>query len=129
MGVKPCKYLIPYEEDEQKAFFRWVDFIAASGNIPEINTIFAIPNGGHRHKAVAGKLKATGVRKGVLDIFWPLARSGYHGLFIEMKRRSGGRLSAEQRRFKESVELAGYRVEVAEGCAEAQDTLLRYYKS
>lgn len=47
--------------------------------------IFAIPNGGHRSKAVAGKLKAEGVRAGVPDLLVPVARHGYHGAFIELK--------------------------------------------
>lgn len=47
--------------------------------------IFAIPNGGKRSKATAGRLKAEGVKAGVPDLFLPLARNGYHGLFLELK--------------------------------------------
>lgn len=47
--------------------------------------ILAIPNGGHRSKAVAGKLKAEGVRAGVPDLLLPVERRGYIGLFIELK--------------------------------------------
>jgi len=51
----------------------------------EYGLIFAIPNGGHRHPAVAAKLKAEGVRAGVPDLMLPVARQGYHGLFVELK--------------------------------------------
>jgi len=51
----------------------------------EYSLIFAIPNGGHRHPAVAAKLKAEGVRAGVPDLLLPVARQGYHGLFLELK--------------------------------------------
>ena len=47
--------------------------------------LFAIPNGGHRHKAVAAKLKAEGVRPGVPDLCLPVARGLHHGLYIELK--------------------------------------------
>lgn len=47
--------------------------------------IAAIPNGGHRHKATAGRLKAEGVRAGLPDLVCLVARNGYHALFIELK--------------------------------------------
>ena len=44
-----------------------------------------MPNGGHRNKATAGKLKAEGVRAGVPDLMLLYPRHGYHGLVIELK--------------------------------------------
>lgn len=52
---------------------------------PLYELIFAIPNGGHRNKATAGRLKAEGVKAGVPDLFLPVPSRGYHGLFIELK--------------------------------------------
>ncbi len=52
---------------------------------PTWGLLFAIPNGGHRSKATAGKLKAEGVKAGIPDLFLPVPRNGYHGLFIEVK--------------------------------------------
>jgi hypothetical protein len=60
--------------------------VALRANLdPTWGLIFAIPNGGHRNKAVAGKLKAEGVKAGVLDLCLPVARRGYHGMFMELK--------------------------------------------
>lgn len=71
------------EHQEQKALFEWAEL---QGNItPELKLMFAIPNGGHRHKATAGKLKAEGVKAGVPDICLPVARNGYYGMWIELK--------------------------------------------
>lgn len=49
--------------------------------------LFAVPNGGHRNKATAGRMKAEGVRAGVPDIFLavPSVSKGFHGAFIELK--------------------------------------------
>lgn len=77
------------------------------------DTLFAIPNGGKRGKALALKLQIEGVLAGVWDIFW-LEES----MFIEMKTPSG-RLSADQFAFGESAERAGYRLLVGYGWRDA----------
>ena len=47
--------------------------------------IYHVPNGGHRFKAVAGKLKAQGVKAGIPDLVLTMARGGFFGLYIEFK--------------------------------------------
>ncbi|MBC3486703.1 VRR-NUC domain-containing protein [Pseudomonas sp. SWRI50] len=49
--------------------------------------IYHVPNGGHRIKAVAAKLKGQGVKAGVPDLVLPMARGGYFGLYIEFKAK------------------------------------------
>ena len=71
------------EHEHQKKVIAWAEI--RSIQIPELRLLFAIPNGGHRYKAVAAKLKAEGVKAGVPDIFLPVPRGLFHGLFIEMK--------------------------------------------
>ena len=83
----------PLESQEQSAYFDWL----AKAHPREARWIHAIPNGGSRHPAEARNLKRQGVKKGVSDIFVPYARHGRHGLYIEMKRKKGGRISPEQR--------------------------------
>lgn len=54
--------------------------------MPEVaDLIFHVPNGGHRVKAVAAKLKAQGVKAGIPDLVLPMARGGFFGLYIEFK--------------------------------------------
>jgi hypothetical protein len=74
---------------------------------PEYGLIFAIPNGGHRHPAVAAKLKAEGVRPGVLDLFLPVARHGWHGFFIELKV-DDNKPSEAQLEWKRNLTAEGY---------------------
>lgn len=69
--------------------------------------IFAIPNGGQRSKATAGKLKAEGVRAGIPDLFLPVARQGCHGLFLELKVGSN-KATEHQMRMIDRLKLQGY---------------------
>lgn len=87
--------------------------------------LFAIPNGGARHKAVAGKLRAEGVVAGVADLFLMVARHGFHGLFIEMKAE-GGRLTECQIAFKGRAEAQGYKHAVCWSADEARAVLTEY---
>lgn len=129
----PCQL----EGEEQAALFRWAQF--QSGKYPELDLMFHIPNGGKRGKAEAARFKAEGVKAGVPDIFFPKAkwietkRPGggfdnrfYCGLFVEMKRISGGTVSAEQDRWLEELRRAGYAAEVARGWEAAAAIILDY---
>jgi hypothetical protein len=92
---------------------------------PELRLLFAIPNGGLRDKRTAAKLKAEGVRAGVPDLFLPYPASGYHGLFIEMKRPDG-RTSIEQDAWIQVLNLNGYLAVVCKGQDEAWNCLMGY---
>lgn len=91
------------EHTHQAAFFDW----AARQRIEGLDLMHAIPNGGARHKAVAGKLKAEGVKAGVLDVQWPVARGGFIGLAIEFKFGDGNP-TKEQRERMTSLQLEGW---------------------
>lgn len=80
--------------------------------------IFSVPNGGHRHPAVAAKMKATGVASGVPDLFVPEWR-----LWIEMKRVKGGSLSPEQKDWIEYLDRVGYCVIVGKGAEDAKQQI------
>lgn len=93
---------------------------------PHLQWLFAIPNGGWRKKAVAQKLKAEGVRRGVLDYGWPYRTADYPGLFIELKTMTNGRPSKEQRAFAAFAEANGYKVVFARGWEEAWRAVCEY---
>lgn len=93
--------------------------------LPGIHRLYAIPNGGHRSKATAGKAKAEGARKGVLDLCLPLARGGWFGLYVELKTTTG-KLSPEQRDEVKALAQDGYLGLVAHGWPEAAKVLEWY---
>lgn len=88
--------------------------------------MFHIPNGGTRAKSEAGRFKAEGVKAGVPDIFLPVPRGEYAGLFIEMKRRKGGRVSIDQSMWLEALKKQGYRTAVCRGWEQARDVIGGY---
>lgn len=96
------------EHQEQAALLVHVALLA--GRWPELHLLYAIPNGGARSKAAAGKLKAEGVKPGVPDLCLPVPRSTWHGLYLEMKRERGGALSDPQKWWIAELARQGYRV-------------------
>jgi len=89
--------------------------------------IHHIPNGGHRSKSVAVKLKAQGVRAGVPDLSLPIARGGYFGLYIEFKATvDPAPVSPSQRAYLRLLDEQGYLAVVCYGHFDAMECLRAY---
>lgn len=113
----------PTEHQEQVSLFHWAEL--ASSTMPELRLLHAIPNGGARHPAVAGKLKAEGVKPGVPDVCLPVPRGQRHGLYIEMKSATGS-VQDHQRKFGELLSGQGYQVVVCRSWVEAREQIMAY---
>lgn len=120
--VKPR---VPTEEEEQITLFRWAEWMAQV-RWPELAMMYHVPNGGYRNKAEAGRFRAQGVKSGVPDIVLPVARGGYHGLYIELKRTVGGRVSEEQREWLDRLTAQGYYTAVCRGWEAAKGVIEGY---
>ena len=118
------KRLLPTEGEEQARLFSWCRM--QSWQHPELELLFHVPNGGSRSKAEAGRFKAEGVKSGVPDLMLPVARGEYHGLFIELKRLDGGRVSPAQKAWLDKLRGQGYQAVVCRGWEEASEELLGY---
>jgi hypothetical protein len=112
------------EHSEQAALFDWAAWQVNLGYEP-LRWMYAVPNGGHRHKATAGRLKAEGVKAGVPDICLPFPARGYHGLYIEMKAGKN-KATPEQVDYLEWLTGCGYLALVANGFDEARAILCDY---
>jgi hypothetical protein len=113
---------IPTEHEEQKNVVQWFDL-----QYPAIKgRLFAIPNGSNKSKAAASKFKAEGLRPGVPDLMLPVARGGFHGLFVEMKRVKNSKLSTEQNEWLDFLANQGYMVVVCKGFEPAKNTIESY---
>lgn len=70
--------------------------------------LFAVPNGGGRSKAQAGKLKAEGVLTGVSDLILLKPNISYCALLIEMKvNTKGSRQSEAQKEWQHDLTALG----------------------
>lgn len=113
------------EHLEQKSLFDWAQFAKAVH--PELALMYAIPNGGMRNKAVAGQLKAEGVKSGVPDVCLPAARAEFHGLYVEMKFGKN-QPSDNQRWWLDCLSQAGYFTAVCWSADDARRVILQYLR-
>lgn len=117
------------EHDIQCACVKWFAYAH-----PELRgLLFAVPNGGARSKATAGRLKAEGVVAGVADLIMMVprieegCRNMWHALCIEMKKKDGYQ-SQEQKAWQSKVEKFGYKYVVCRSLDEFIDTIVNYLK-
>lgn len=99
--------------------------------MPEVaELIYHVPNGGHRHKATAGKLKEQGVKAGIPDLVLPMARGGYFGLYIEFKATppNDAVVSTTQHACIRRLNDQGYLALVCRGHFDAMEQLRAYLR-
>ena len=112
------------ESNEQISLFQWARLMQTKH--PELSLLHAIGNGNARTNAIQGaRMKREGVLSGVSDIFLPVSRGGYHGLYIELKVK-GGRTSFSQEWWIFEVGKQGYLAKVCYGWIDAKTVIERY---
>ena len=74
--------------------------------------IYSIPNGGYRTKTTAKLMCAEGQLAGICDLHIPIARNGYHSMYIEMKNGKAGILSNKQKEMITKLKEYGHYVAV-----------------
>lgn len=112
------------EHKTQCACVQWfrLQFMGMAG------LLFAIPNGGARDAVTGRKLKDEGVLAGVADLMLAVARGEWHGLFIEMKTKSGSQRET-QKEFQRNVEIQGYKYIICRNFDEFREQVLDYLKN
>jgi hypothetical protein len=131
------------EYAEQKGFFQWLENHERYN--PMLARFFHIPSGGERtsktdrngrrYSPEGQRLKQSGARKGIPDVFCLAEGEGdhesdgrciYRGLILEFKSDTG-RLSPEQRDWCDYFREQGYRVEVPRSWVEAALIVIDYF--
>jgi hypothetical protein len=117
------------EHGHQAALFCWA---SQQKQWSELLWLYAIPNGGERNIAVAGRLKAEGVKSGISDLCLPVARRGYFGFYMEMKRpasagKPAGTESKTQKEFGAFLATQGYFYCCCNNWEDAARTIAWYF--
>lgn len=105
------------EAQEQETVIQYCDL----KQIP----VYHVPNGGYRNAREGARLKAQGVKPGVPDLCIPVARSGFHGLYIEMKTETG-KPSKAQTKWINTLRDEGYCAYVCRDVDAAINLIDRY---
>lgn len=126
-GVKPArKKSIDREGQEQAALMAELRM-----RMPAVaDLIYHVPNGGHRLKSVAAKLKQQGVVAGIPDLVLTMARGGYFGLYIEFKATppNDAAISASQHERIRKLNEQGYLAVVCRGHFDAMEQIRAYLR-
>ena len=116
----------PLEAWEQEQTFRWIR--ANQIRYPKLQLAYSTLNGVRLPAKLRADMKRQGNRKGVLDIVipaWSYDRR-YCGLYVEMKRRKGGKVSEEQKEYIRMLLAEGYQALVAKGWNQAVDHIKKH---
>jgi hypothetical protein len=129
------RLLVPLEKHDQANLYSWC--LAQSGRWPELGMIYAIPNAGgftggfKKNRGRVMQMLRQGVRKGVPDLCLPVARGGFHALYLEMKREGEEQPTEDQLLWHKALRAQGNCVIVAvgfvAGCAALTDYLKGAY--
>ena len=112
------------EAAEQENVIKWAR--DNENNYPFLWMLHSSLNGVKLSKIQAGKAKASGMLSGVPDLFLPVPRGSFCGLYIEMKSATG-RIMPSQSRYLSAVSDFGYSAVVCYSANEAIKTIENYY--
>ena len=104
---------------------RWA-YKANPVRYPHLNMLHCSLNGVKLSGTQAKIAKGQGMLSGVPDLFLPVPKNGYHGLFIEMKSEKG-RVTENQHWFLTNAESVGYKTAVCYSAKEAISAIEAYY--
>lgn len=125
--------VVENEHQAQSAVIEWCTWHERV--CPQLKWIFATVNGaklpyrktrsGKRYSPEAIRLKSEGLKPGVSDLFLPVPKNGYCGLFIEMKVGSN-KPSEDQIVFTHDMNENGYLALTVWGSENAIATIATY---
>ena len=104
---------------------RWA-FKANPARYPHLDMLHCSLNGVKLSGTQAKIAKGQGMLSGVPDLFLPVPKNGFHGLFIEMKSDKG-RVTENQHWFLTNAESLSYKTVICYSAKEAISAIQAYY--
>ena len=114
------------ESAHQSQVIEWSRWAYKTGKYPMLNMLHCSLNGVKLSATQARIAKAQGMLSGVPDLFLPVPRGKYHGLYIEMKHGTNT-LTDNQKRFLQNAANVGFAVSVCYSAQEAIKRIEDYY--
>ena len=126
--VKTRKIHVGASEDSiQKAILTWASYMKyKDGTLADY--LVHCPNGGGRSLGEGANFKKMGVKAGYPDLILDIAKGGYHGLRIELKKLKGSRTEPEQKARVKMLNDEGYHAVIVKGFDAAINTIEKYMK-
>ena len=114
------------EAAHQAQVIEWSKWAYKTGKYPLLNMLHCSLNGVKLSGTQAKVAKGQGMLSGVPDLFLPVPKNGFHGLFIEMKSEKG-KITDNQHWFLTNAESLGYKTAVCYSAKEAISAIEAYY--
>ena len=114
------------ESVHQAQVVEWSRWAYKTGKYPMLNMLHCSLNGVKLSGTQAKIAKGQGMLSGVPDLFLPVPKNGYHGLFIEMKSEKG-RVTENQHWFLTNAESLSYKTVICYSAKEAISAIQAYY--
>ena len=126
--VKTRKIHVGVSEDSiQKSILTWAGYMKyKDGTLADY--LVHCPNGGGRSLGEGANFKKMGVKAGYPDLILDIARGGYHGLRIELKKLKGSKTDQAQKERIKMLNAEGYHAVIVKGFDAAIDTIEKYMK-
>ena len=126
--AEPSDFKPPQKKEQREAkiqteLFKWAK--SYEWEYPELRLMFHIANEGKRSAVSGYHLKQQGLKSGLPDICLPIARGGFHALYIELKAESG-RLQDNQKQWLDDLTKQGYKAVTAFGLEKAKEVITDY---
>lgn len=118
--AKKAKVVVESERRAQQRLVQWLHEIG----VP----FYAVPNGANVAPHHRQTLLSEGLSPGVPDLVIPIPSPsrGYHSLYIELKRETGGVVSEAQKKWIDRLNGYGHRAVVCHGFDKAKEEIEWY---
>ncbi|MGM0601376.1 MAG: VRR-NUC domain-containing protein [Candidatus Muiribacteriota bacterium] len=113
-----------YESQEQELIFKWIR--SNQIKFPKLQLAYSTLNGVRLRPKLRADMKKQGLKAGVPDIVLPAGNKYFSGLYIELKRKKGGKVSKEQKEYLEKLREEGFQALVCRGHVEAIEAVKNY---